>query len=32
LPEGLDHGLAQKIMVENPLKTYVRLNERETAP
>ena len=27
LPEGLDAGLAHKIMVENPLRTYVRLND-----
>jgi predicted TIM-barrel fold metal-dependent hydrolase len=31
LPEGLDPALAAKIMAENPLKTYVRLKERETA-
>lgn len=31
LPEGLDPALAAKIMVENPLSTYVRLKERETA-
>lgn len=30
IPDGLDAGLAQKIMVENPLRTYARLNE--TAP
>ena len=30
IPEGLDKGIAQKIMAENPLRTYVRLNERET--
>ncbi len=30
IPEGLDKGLAQKIMADNPLRTYVRLNERET--
>jgi predicted TIM-barrel fold metal-dependent hydrolase len=30
IPEGLDKGLAQKIMAENPLRTYVRLNDRET--
>ncbi|MGE4043945.1 MAG: amidohydrolase family protein [Acetobacteraceae bacterium] len=27
LPDGLDPGLAQKIMAENPLKTYSRLNQ-----
>jgi predicted TIM-barrel fold metal-dependent hydrolase len=27
IPEGLDPGLAQKIMVDNPLRTYVRLRE-----
>ena len=32
IPEGLDKGLARKIMAENPLRTYVRLNERETTP
>ena len=35
LPEGLDAGLAQKIMADNPLQTYVRLNEtiaRESMP
>ncbi len=32
LPEGLDPALAAKIMEENPLKTYVRLKERETIP
>ncbi len=35
LPEGLDAGLARKIMAENPLRTYVRLNEtvaREKVP
>jgi uncharacterized protein len=35
LPEGLDAGLARKIVAENPLRTYVRLNEtmaRENAP
>lgn len=31
IPEGLDPALAAKIMEENPLKTYVRLKERETA-
>ena len=30
IPEGLDPGLAQKIMVDNPLRTYARLNEKET--
>jgi len=30
LPEGLDPGLAAKIMEENPLRTYVRLKDRET--
>ena len=33
LPEGLDPTLAQKIMAENPLRTYPRLNQtaiRET--
>ena len=29
---GLDKALAQKIMAENPLRTYVRLNEKETTP
>ena len=29
-PTGLDPALAQKIMVDNPLRTYARL--RETAP
>ncbi len=35
LPDGLDPGLAQKIMADNPLRTYVRLNEtisREHVP
>jgi hypothetical protein len=32
IPEGLDAGLARKIMAENPLRTYVRLKERETTP
>jgi hypothetical protein len=32
IPEGLDKGLADKIMAENPLRTYVRLNEREITP
>jgi uncharacterized protein len=32
LPEGLDVGLARKIMAENPLRTYVRLNDREITP
>src|ERR1700761_1500675 len=27
LPQGLPPGLAQKIMVDNPLKTYTRLGE-----
>jgi uncharacterized protein len=27
IPQGLDKALAQKIMAENPLRTYVRLNE-----
>ncbi len=27
LPEGLEPGLARKIMVDNPLRTYVRLKE-----
>ena len=27
IPAGLDPGLAQKIMAENPLRTYARLNE-----
>jgi predicted TIM-barrel fold metal-dependent hydrolase len=31
LPEGLDPALAAKIMAENPLKTYQRLKQRETA-
>jgi predicted TIM-barrel fold metal-dependent hydrolase len=31
LPEGLDKSLARKIMVENPLRTYSRLKETETA-
>ena len=30
LPAGLDKGLCTKIMEENPLRTYVRLRERET--
>jgi predicted TIM-barrel fold metal-dependent hydrolase len=30
IPEGLDPGLAQKIMVDNPLRTYVRLRETVT--
>lgn len=30
LPEGLDEGLAHKIMAENPLRTYNRLKEAET--
>jgi hypothetical protein len=32
VPEGLDPGLVRKIMADNPLQTYVRLRERETAP
>jgi uncharacterized protein len=32
MPEGFDPALAQKIMVENPNRTYLRLNEKETAP
>ena len=32
IPEGLDKGLAQKIMVDNPLRTYSRLREQEIAP
>jgi predicted TIM-barrel fold metal-dependent hydrolase len=32
IPEGLDPTLAQKIMADNPLRTYLRLNERETTP
>ena len=27
IPEGMDKNLAQKIMAENPLRTYVRLND-----
>jgi predicted TIM-barrel fold metal-dependent hydrolase len=27
IPEGLDPALAQKIMVDNPLRTYARLRE-----
>ena len=27
IPAGLDRGLAQKIMVDNPLRTYARLRE-----
>jgi uncharacterized protein len=27
IPDGLDPGLAQKIMVDNPLRTYARLRE-----
>ena len=27
IPEGLDPGLAQKIMAENPRRTYARLNQ-----
>jgi predicted TIM-barrel fold metal-dependent hydrolase len=30
LPEGLDKALCAKIMEDNPLRTYVRLRERET--
>jgi predicted TIM-barrel fold metal-dependent hydrolase len=30
IPEGLDPGLAQKIMVGNPLRTYGRLRETVT--
>ncbi len=30
LPAGLDKALCTKIMAENPLRTYVRLTERET--
>ena len=30
LPEGLDKALCTKIMEDNPLRTYVRLRERET--
>jgi predicted TIM-barrel fold metal-dependent hydrolase len=30
LPEGLDAGLARKIMVDNPLRTYLRLQEAVT--
>jgi predicted TIM-barrel fold metal-dependent hydrolase len=30
LPPGLDPALGRKIMEENPLRTYVRLRERET--
>jgi len=30
IPEGLDAGLAQKIMAENPLRTYPRLRETVT--
>ena len=32
IPDGLDPALARKIMAENPLRTYVRLNEREIGP
>ena len=28
IPEGLDAGLAQKIMAENPLRTYPRDERR----
>jgi uncharacterized protein len=31
MPAGIDSALARKIMVDNPLSTYVRLNEKETA-
>ena len=27
IPDGLDPGLARKIMADNPLRTYVRLQE-----
>lgn len=30
IPEGLDAGLAQKIMAENPLRTYPRMRETVT--
>jgi predicted TIM-barrel fold metal-dependent hydrolase len=30
LPAGLDAGLARKIMVDNPLRTYMRLTETES--
>ncbi len=30
IPQGLDRGLAQKIMVDNPLRTYARLRETVT--
>ena len=30
IPQGLDPGLAQKIMVDNPLRTYARLRETVT--
>jgi predicted TIM-barrel fold metal-dependent hydrolase len=29
MPEGIDPGLARKIMAENPLRTYVRLQQTE---
>jgi predicted TIM-barrel fold metal-dependent hydrolase len=32
LPEGLDAGLTRTIMVDNPLRTYVRLKETEAVP
>jgi hypothetical protein len=32
IPEGLDPGLARKIMAENPLRTYVRLSHDRAAP
>ena len=31
IPAGLDAGLAQKIMAENPLRTYVRLSHDHAA-
>jgi predicted TIM-barrel fold metal-dependent hydrolase len=30
IPNGLDPGLARKIMVDNPLRTYARLRETVT--
>jgi predicted TIM-barrel fold metal-dependent hydrolase len=29
MPEGIDPGLERKIMAENPLRTYVRLQQTE---
>ena len=32
LPEGLDAGLTRTMMVDNPLRTYIRLTETEAVP